>query len=82
MPKQVDMSREAEIGSLVRRIRRNAKLTQEELAEKTNVSFQQVQKYERGANRITVSKFIDIARACNVAPAIALGVLDLEDDRK
>lgn len=76
MPKKVDSGREAEIGALVRKIRRRANLTQDELAGKANVSYQQVQKYERGTNRITVSKFIEIMRACDVPPLVAFAQLE------
>ena len=37
-------------------------LSQTALAEQLGVSFQQVQKYEKGANRISASKLWDIAR--------------------
>jgi transcriptional regulator with XRE-family HTH domain len=38
-------------------------MTQERLAELIEVTFQQVQKYERGANRISASKLFAIAGA-------------------
>jgi transcriptional regulator with XRE-family HTH domain len=37
-------------------------VSQERLAEALGLTFQQVQKYERGANRISASKLYDIAR--------------------
>ncbi|MDJ0684127.1 MAG: helix-turn-helix domain-containing protein [Alphaproteobacteria bacterium] len=37
-------------------------LTQQELAEALGVTFQQVQKYERGANRIGASRLYDISQ--------------------
>jgi transcriptional regulator with XRE-family HTH domain len=36
------------------------------LAERLGLTFQQVQKYERGTNRISASKLFEIARALNV----------------
>ena len=38
-------------------------MSQEELARTIGLTFQQVQKYERGTNRISSSKLWDIARA-------------------
>jgi transcriptional regulator with XRE-family HTH domain len=43
------------IGRALRLTRKNASMTQGQLAEKIGVTFQQVQKYERGLNRISVS---------------------------
>jgi transcriptional regulator with XRE-family HTH domain len=37
-------------------------LSQEELAKSIGLTFQQVQKYERGTNRISVSRLVDICR--------------------
>jgi transcriptional regulator with XRE-family HTH domain len=37
-------------------------ISQERLAEALGLTFQQVQKYERGANRISASKLYEIAR--------------------
>lgn len=46
------------------RARRNLiGMSQERLAELTGVTFQQVQKYERGVNRIAASRLCQIARA-------------------
>lgn len=39
---------------------------QTELGRALGVTFQQVQKYEKGANRISASKLWDIARFCRV----------------
>ena len=41
-------------------------LTQTDVAERLGISFQQVQKYELGRNRISASKLHDIARFLNV----------------
>jgi len=52
------------------RVRRHALgLSQSELGEAIGVSFQQVQKYERGSNRVSFSTMVRIAQAlgCSVA---------------
>ena len=62
-----------EIGARVRRARKERGLTQTQLGESLNVSFQQVQKYERGTNRISSSALILIARVLDVSPEELLG---------
>lgn len=54
------------VGLQVRLRRKELKISQEKLAEALGLTFQQVQKYERGANRISASKLYEIARALHV----------------
>jgi transcriptional regulator with XRE-family HTH domain len=51
------------IGERVRAGRNAANLSQTELGAALNISFQQIQKYERGVNRVTCSKLVQIAAA-------------------
>lgn len=51
------------IGSKVKARRRLLGLSQEELAKSIGLTFQQVQKYEKGTNRISVSRLVDICRS-------------------
>ena len=46
------------VGRRVRQRRKTLGVTQERLAEDLGLTFQQVQKYERGANRVSASKFV------------------------
>lgn len=57
------------VGKTMRIIRRAKRISQESLAEALGITFQQVQKYELGRNRISASKLFDAARALGVAPA-------------
>jgi len=41
-------------------------MTQQQLAEKVGIKFQQIQKYETGMNRISASRLWDIADALQV----------------
>ena len=50
------------VGLQVRAARRELKLTQDGLGKLLNITFQQVQKYERGVNRISSGKLYEIAR--------------------
>jgi transcriptional regulator with XRE-family HTH domain len=55
------------VGRKLRRRRRILGLTQKELGARIGVRFQQIQKYECGANRITSSRLFELARALDVA---------------
>jgi transcriptional regulator with XRE-family HTH domain len=50
------------VGSRIRLRRRLLGLSQEKLAEALGLTFQQVQKYERGSNRVSASKLYEISR--------------------
>ncbi len=54
------------VGQRVRLRRKQLGLSQERLAEALGLTFQQVQKYERGANRVSASKLYEIARELQV----------------
>lgn len=51
------------VGGRVRMRRRSLGVSQERLADDLGLTFQQVQKYERGANRVSASKLYEIARS-------------------
>lgn len=61
MPRKRDPI-EAELGSRLKQSRMLAGMSQTMLAEKLGVSFQQIQKYEMGANRISASRLYRISR--------------------
>lgn len=50
------------VGARVRQRRTLLGLSQEKLGEALGLTFQQVQKYERGANRISASRLFDLSR--------------------
>lgn len=56
------------VGKHIRVLRYKLKMSQEDLASKLGISFQQVQKYETGANRVSASRLVDIATALDVHP--------------
>ncbi len=58
-PNPVDLH----VGGRVRMRRKFLGLSQEGLAEHLDLTFQQVQKYERGSNRISASKLYEISKA-------------------
>jgi len=62
MPHPVDVH----VGKRVRHRRWLVGMTQQQLAEKVGIKFQQIQKYETGANRISASRLWDISEAMDV----------------
>lgn len=54
------------IGRRLRRRRRLLNLTQQQLGDRLNIRFQQVQKYECGANRISAARLWDLAGALQI----------------
>lgn len=81
---------DAHVGSRVRLRRMLLSMSQEKLAEKLGLTFQQVQKYEKGINRIGASRLYELAQLLSVgvdffydgvavaagAPAVAPGFAD------
>lgn len=47
-------------------------MSQSQLGEKLGITFQQVQKYERGTNRVSASMLVKAAKALGVTPATLL----------
>jgi transcriptional regulator with XRE-family HTH domain len=59
-------NRDAEVGRRVRSRRLECRLSQTELADRIGVTFQQVQKYEKGVNRIGAGRLQRISEALEV----------------
>ncbi len=57
------------VGRRVRMRRMLIGMSQTELAEQLGLTFQQIQKYEKGMNRIGASRIFEIAQVLNVSPA-------------
>jgi transcriptional regulator with XRE-family HTH domain len=69
------------VGSRVRMRRILMGMSQEKLGEALALTFQQVQKYEKGTNRIGASRLQQIAKILNVAPGFFFdGAPALEGD--
>src|SRR3954467_340852 len=54
------------VGARIRLRRTLLGLSQSTLAEQLGLTFQQVQKYERGSNRVSSSRLFDLCRILNV----------------
>lgn len=69
------------VGERIRLRRTELGLTQEQLAEALDVSYQQIQKYETGANRISAGRIYEIARKLGVDIGYFFADLDVETDQ-
>jgi len=74
MPHKVDVH----VGQRIRQRRWLAGMTQQKLAELVGIKFQQIQKYETGANRVSASRLWDIADALGVEVAHCFEGLEAE----
>ena len=57
------------VGQQLKRMRILRNLTQTDVAQGLKISFQQVQKYELGRNRISASRLFELSHILNVPPA-------------
>jgi transcriptional regulator with XRE-family HTH domain len=56
------------LGRLIRQRRIALGLSQTQLGERLDLTFQQVQKYEKGVNRLVFGRFMQVCRILDVAP--------------
>ncbi len=57
---------DAHVGRRIRSRRQVMGISQTELGERLGITFQQIQKYEKGGNRISASRLLDVAAALDV----------------
>ncbi|MDP8916572.1 MAG: helix-turn-helix domain-containing protein [Pseudomonadota bacterium] len=69
---------DAIFGARIRLRRQQLGMAQDELARRAKVTFQQIQKYERGTNRVSISRALLIARALDCRLVDLIGDLDTE----
>lgn len=62
LPSKIDQL----VGQRLRWRRRELRLTQEQLGEKLSLTFQQVQKYEKGINRISAGRLYEMSTVLDV----------------
>jgi ribosome-binding protein aMBF1 (putative translation factor) len=60
------------LGKRIRTARKSLGLSQTHIAKALGVSFQQVGKYESGANTMSVPTFLVMCRALNIKPSVLL----------
>jgi len=66
MPRRGCQAADARVGTKLRQFRIMRGLSQTELGKELRVSFQQIQKYERGSNRISAGQLQEFARVLDV----------------
>lgn len=78
MMKIRDLTRllDAEVGKHLRELRGNAGRSQDDLATMLDITFQQIQKYEKGQNPLTVARLLLIARTLNVSAIDFIAALE------
>jgi transcriptional regulator with XRE-family HTH domain len=69
MAKKISKPVDVYVGGRVRARRLELGMSQEKLGNAIGLTFQQVQKYEKGSNRIGSSRLMQIANALKVDPA-------------
>lgn len=67
------------VGYKIKERRKLLKLSQTKLAELMGLSYQQIQKYENGANKITVARLMQLAKVLNISPVYFYEGVELSD---
>lgn len=57
------------VGKKIKQIRTLRRLSQTDVARRLNLSFQQIQKYEIGSNRVAASRLFELSQILNVPPS-------------
>lgn len=65
MPHPVD----THVGQRIKEIRTIRGMTQSNVAAHLNISFQQLQKYETGSNRVSASRMFELSKVFDITPA-------------
>jgi transcriptional regulator with XRE-family HTH domain len=71
-PNRLDVA----LGLRIRQRRKSLGVSQTALADAIGLTFQQIQKYERGFNRVSFSRLVDIAHALDCRVVDLIGDLD------
>jgi len=70
------------IGQRIRKLRREAELSQEALAERVNISTTHMSHIETGNTKLSLSVFVDIANALNVRTDVLLDGVTFENGNR
>jgi transcriptional regulator with XRE-family HTH domain len=80
MPRRHDRLIDKKIGTVIRMRRVKFGLSQSKLGEALGVSFQQIQKYEKGRNAVASTIIPEICRTLDISPNELFGVSASNDD--
>lgn len=68
------------VGQKLKQIRTLRRFSQTDVARKLDISFQQIQKYETGSNRISASRLFELAQIFEASPSYFFEGLHDTDD--
>ena len=68
------------VGKKIRTQRMMSGISQSELGDRIGVTFQQIQKYEKGANRVSASRLVEIANAMSIDVRSFFDEFDAQDN--
>jgi len=72
--RHLDPKVEAQFGARLRVARELAKMSQSDLGTHLGVTFQQIQKFEKGTNRISASRIVKISEILDIDVRYLLGI--------
>ena len=72
--KQINSAEELELGQRLKAARKLAGMSQAELAGPIGITFQQIQKYENGTNRVSALRLVKLANILDVDIQYLLGM--------
>jgi transcriptional regulator with XRE-family HTH domain len=64
---------DVEVGARIRARRKYFGMSQSRLADALDLTFQQIQKYERGTNRVSASTLVRLAKVLDISVAALVG---------
>jgi transcriptional regulator with XRE-family HTH domain len=79
MPKTI-RDTDIEAGARIKEMRKASGLSQGDLAEGLGITFQQIQKYENGSNRMSVGVFVAICQTLGASPMDILSTFFVEEE--
>ena len=80
MPRKSNSELDSYIGARLRMRRLMLGMSQEALGEKLSLTFQQIQKYEKGTNRVSASRLYELAQALDVPVQYFFDGISAEDE--
>jgi transcriptional regulator with XRE-family HTH domain len=80
MPRKSNSELDTFIGARLRMRRLMLGMSQEALGEKLSLTFQQIQKYEKGTNRVSASRLYELAQALDVPVQYFFDGVSAEDE--
>ncbi|MEM6617921.1 MAG: helix-turn-helix domain-containing protein [Pseudomonadota bacterium] len=78
MPHPIDVY----VGTKIRLTRASRGISQQQLSDMLSISFQQLQKYERGINRISASRLWEISQALDVKISFFFEGAEAQDNKE